>query len=167
VEAAVDYALAQGARSVVLYGYSMGGGTSMRFLQQSDRARVVSGVVLDAPVLDFDALLDFQAGRRNIPGLVVEVGKLFAGWRFDMDWDDMDHLSHVERVGVPILLFHGDDDDRAPMSSSEQLAQERSDIVTFVVASDAGHVRAWNVDPTGYEATVRQFLARVAGVAAR
>jgi pimeloyl-ACP methyl ester carboxylesterase len=164
VEAAVDYALAQGARSVILYGYSMGGGTSMRFLQQSGRAHVVVGVVLDAPVLDFDALLEFQAGRRNIPGFVVSIGKAFAGWRFDMDWDAMDHVSHVDRVDVPILLFHGEDDDRAPIETSERLARERSDIVTFITVPGAGHVRPWNVDPQAYEEQVRRFLARVAGV---
>jgi hypothetical protein len=166
LEAAVDYAVSEGAQSVVLYGFSMGGGTAMRFLQQSNRADVVAAAVLDAPVLDFDALLDFQAEQRNIPGVVVDLGRQFAQWRFDLDYEAMDHMQHLERVDVPILLFHGDDDDRAPIETSERLAKERSDIVTFVVAKGAGHVRAWNLDPDAYEQTVKQFLAGVAGVPA-
>jgi hypothetical protein len=164
LEAAVDYAVSEGARNIVLYGFSMGGGTAMRFLQQSDRAGLVSGAVLDAPVLDFDALLEFQAERRNIPGVVVALGRQFAQWRFDLDFGAMDHMRYLERVHVPILLFHGDQDDRAPIETSERLARERSDIVTFIVAKGAGHVRAWNVDPEAYEQTVKQFLSRVAGL---
>jgi pimeloyl-ACP methyl ester carboxylesterase len=164
VEAAVDYAVSEGAQSVILYGFSMGGGTAMRFLQQSDRAGAVTGAVLDAPVLDFDALLDFQADQRGVPGFVVAIGRQFAGWRFDLDYDAMDHLRNVDRVGVPILLFHGDDDDRAPIETSERLARERGDIVTYIVTKGAGHVRAWNVDPAAYEQAVRRFLAGIAGV---
>ena len=167
LEAAVRYAESEGAESVILYGYSMGGGIAMRFLQQSEEARLVTGVVLDAPVLDFEALLSFQAGRRHVPGFIVSIGKQFAGWRFDIDWEAMNHLDHVERVEVPILLFHGDDDGRAPLGTSERLANERPDIVTFHVVEGAGHVRSWNADPEVYEESVREFISMVAAVPVR
>jgi pimeloyl-ACP methyl ester carboxylesterase len=167
LEAAVTYAEAQGAEAVVLYGYSMGGGIAMRFLQESDRASLVTGVVLDSPVLDFDALVDFQAARRNVPGIVGSLAKQLATWRFGVDWEAMDHMTHLERVSVPILLFHGDEDDRAPIEVSERLARERPDIVTFVIGRGAGHVRNWNIGPDAYEAQVREFLTTVANLAAR
>jgi pimeloyl-ACP methyl ester carboxylesterase len=167
LEAAVEYAEAAGAESVVLYGYSMGGGIVMRFLQDSDRAGIVTAAVLDAPVLDFGALVDFQAERRNIPGIIVGLAKRLSTWRFDVDWNAMDHLEQVDRVHVPILLFHGDEDDRAPIATSERLAEERPDIVTFVVGRGAGHVRNWNIGPEAYEEQVKAFLAKVASLPAR
>jgi dipeptidyl aminopeptidase/acylaminoacyl peptidase len=79
----------------------------------------------------------------------------------------MDHLANVDRVRAPILLFHGDADDRAPIESSERLARERGDIVTYVVARGAGHVQAWNLDPVGYQDRVREFTARASGLTPR
>jgi pimeloyl-ACP methyl ester carboxylesterase len=158
LEAAVEYAQAEGAEAIVLYGYSMGSGIVLRFLEESDRASDVKGAVLDSPVLVFDALVDFQAERRGVPGFVTSLAKQLASWRFGVDWDAMDHLEHIGRVNVPILLFHGDDDDRAPIEVSQRLAAERPDIVTFVVGRGAGHVRNWNIGPTAYEDRVREFL---------
>jgi alpha-beta hydrolase superfamily lysophospholipase len=162
LEAAVDYATAQGARSIVLYGYSMGGGIAVSFLQRSDRNEAVVGAVLDAPVLDFAEVVAFQADRRGIPGFLVPIGKQFTSWRFDFDWDETDHLSRVDRLDVPVVLFHGTEDDQTPIEVSARFAEERADIVTYVVTEGAGHVRSWNVDPAGYEAAVREFLLRVA-----
>lgn len=158
LEAAVAYARDQGAQSVVLYGYSMGGGIIFHFLEESSLTGLVVGAVLDAPVLDFESLVEFQAGRRNIPGPLVSVARQLASWRYDIDWNGMDYLQHVDRVKVPILLFHGDEDDRAPLAVTERLAGERPDIVQFVIGRGAGHVRTWNVDPLAYERAVRNFL---------
>jgi pimeloyl-ACP methyl ester carboxylesterase len=167
LEAAVRYVRAQGAESVVLYGYSMGGGIVTRFLQESDNASVVVGAVLDAPMLDFEALVDFQAGRRHVPGVVGGIAKRLASWRFGVDWSDMDHTTNFARVQIPILLFHGDEDDRAPIQVSQRLAEQRPDIVTLVIGHGAGHVRTWNIGPEAYEARVRDFLASVARVPVR
>jgi pimeloyl-ACP methyl ester carboxylesterase len=158
LEAAVDYAVDEGAGAVILYGYSTGGGIAVSFLERSDRADVVIGAVLDAPLLSFGAVIDYQGERRGIPGFIVAIGKQFATWRFDLDWAEMDHLSHLDRLDVPILLFHGDDDDVVPLETSERLAWQRGDLVRFNVAEGAGHVRSWNVDPEAYEQEVRGFL---------
>jgi pimeloyl-ACP methyl ester carboxylesterase len=163
VEAAVQYALAEGAGSIVLYGYSMGGGIVLRFLEESELAPSVKAVVLDSPALDFGALVDFQAERRHVPRFLTSLAKRFASWRFDVDWGATDHLAHAERVEAPILLFHGDDDDRAPIEVSERLAAERTDIVTLVVGRGAGHVRTWNVGPEAYETRVKGFLTAAIG----
>ena len=162
VEAAVDYATSQGARSIVLYGFSMGGGMSVSFLERSQRTDVIVGAILDSPVLDFAETVAFQAEQRNLPGFLVTIGKQFTSWRFDFDWGETDHLSRIDRVEVPVLLFHGGEDDRAPIEVSDRFAEKRADIVTYVVTEEAGHVRSWNVDPMGYESAVRAFLRSLA-----
>ncbi|HEX5140550.1 MAG TPA: prolyl oligopeptidase family serine peptidase [Dehalococcoidia bacterium] len=165
LEAAVDYASGAGARSVILYGYSMGGGIVAAFLERSDRADIVAGAILDSPVLNFSALLSFQARQQHVPGIIVSIGKQFAARRFDLDWDEMNFMPELDLIHVPILLFHGDDDERAPISTSEQFAAQRPDIVTYVVGKTAGHVRNWNIGPAAYEETVRRFLVeRIQGV---
>jgi pimeloyl-ACP methyl ester carboxylesterase len=166
LEAAVKYAQAEGAGSIILYGYSMGGGVSMRFLQESGSAPAVVGAILDSPVLHFEALVDFHAERRSVPGIVTSLARRLASWRFDVDWGNMDHMAHLDRIHISILLFHGDEDDRAPIEVSERLARERPDIVEFVVGRSAGHVRNWNIGPDAYEAKIREFLANIADVQA-
>jgi hypothetical protein len=55
VEAAASWALARGAKGLVLFGHSMGGGIVVNFLLRSGHAGRVRAAVLDAPMLDFAA----------------------------------------------------------------------------------------------------------------
>jgi len=68
---------------------------------------------------------------------------------------------------LPILLFHGTDDDVVPIQTSEEFASALPDLVTFYPVEGAGHVQAWNVDPRLYERRLREFLAGIPGLARR
>ncbi|MCH7523199.1 MAG: alpha/beta fold hydrolase, partial [Chloroflexi bacterium] len=114
LEAAVDYALQQGAKELVLVGYSMGGAIVTNFLYESPLAERVVGVILEAPMLDFGAVFDREAGERGMPGILTAVSKLIVGFRFDVDWGELNYLKRADELAVPILLFHGDDDPTAP-----------------------------------------------------
>lgn len=166
LEAAVDLATAEGAERVVLFGASMGGGIVAAFLERSDRADVVVGVVLDAPMLDLDATVDHRAAQRELPGIgtlpdvLTSVAEWIAGWRYDLDWAAVDHLP-ADWLEVPALAFHGTADDTVPISSTDELAGGARDLVQAVRVAGAGHVRSWNVDPPGYERRETAFLACV------
>lgn len=161
LEAAARYALDQGADRAVLVGFSMGGGIVLRFLLESDLVNRVAAVVLDAPVLSLEAAVDFAAERRHVPGFLTTVVKWVAAWRFDLDWDDLDHLARSAELSTPILLFHGAEDDRVPVATSRALAEARPDLVTYVETAGAEHVRSWNVDPDSYAAALNAFLRSV------
>ena len=145
----------------VLVGYSMGGGIVTNFLYESRLAKQVKGVILEAPMLDFGAVFDRVAGERGVPGILATVSKLIVGFRFDVDWGELNYLKRADELTVPILLFHGDDDPTAPVTTSDALAEKRPDIVTYVRVAGAGHVRSWNTGPAAYEAAVRGCLERV------
>ena len=115
------------------------------------------GAILDAPVLSFEAVIDYGAAQRGVPSPLTSLGKFIAGFRFNIDWDDRNSLKRVDDLAVQILLFHGDLDKKVPIGTSEALAQARPDLVSFVRDSGATHVRWWNVDPNGYEAAVIPF----------
>lgn len=163
LEAAVRYALDQGAESVIPYGYSMGGGIVMSFLYNSPLAGSVSGVVLDAPMLDLSRVIDQAAAQRNLPGFVTSAARYITEQRFDIEFDDMAYLEDVGQLATPILLFHGDSDDRVPVETSDELAEARPDLVTYERVPGAEHVHAWNMDPERYESAVESFLGFIAG----
>lgn len=162
VHAAVEYALSQqGVNDVVLIGESMGGGIVLKFLYESPLAGSVTGAVLDSPVTDFQALVDLGARERNLPGFVADTVKWVATLRFGVDWDAMDYLEDADRLDLPVLLIHGEDDTRVPIETSDNLAELRPDIVSYSVYPDASHASGWNVDSVRYERELRNFLLRV------
>ncbi|HEX3325222.1 MAG TPA: alpha/beta fold hydrolase, partial [Solirubrobacterales bacterium] len=71
LQAAARYALSHGAHRLVLVGYSMGGAIVAQFMERSPLARRVAGLVLDAPVLDWKATLEFNAEQMGLPGLLA------------------------------------------------------------------------------------------------
>jgi pimeloyl-ACP methyl ester carboxylesterase len=162
LEAAAQYALAQGAGDLIIVGYSMGGAIVTNFLYQSSLVDRVAGVILDSPMLDLGATVDLGGQNRNLPGFLTTVAKIISGFRYNIDWAALDYLSHVEEITVPVLLFHGDADETVPVETSGTLAASRPDLVTYVLFEDTPHVGGWNVDSETYEAAAREFIDRVA-----
>lgn len=161
--AAARYALDHGARRLVLAGYSMGGAIVAQFMERSPLASRVDGLVLDAPVLDWKETLELNATREGWPSIAALPLEWAIGARIDADWDSLDAHRHLEDFQLPILLFHGDDDEVVPISGSEDFAAELPRWVTFYIAPRAGHCESWNVDPKLFERRLRAFLARVLG----
>lgn len=161
VEAGVRYALTHGAHDVILYGWSMGGGTVESFLHRSAYAPRVRAVVLDAPALDWNAVLDLQGRERHLPGVLIAVAQRIVAARLGMsDLAPIDQVRAAGSLTAPTLLFHGDEDTVVPVGSSDAFARARPDIVTYRRVAGADHTQAWNVAPTAYTATLTTFLTR-------
>ncbi|MGD0239968.1 MAG: alpha/beta fold hydrolase [Streptosporangiaceae bacterium] len=165
VEAAVRWSLAQGARSVVLVGQSMGAGVVAAFLKRSSLAPKVARVVLDAPMLDLHATIDYQVDRHllpvigRLPAPLILTAERIVSTRFGVDWPAMSYLDETTWLKVPALVTHGDDDPRVPISTSLRLKELKPSLVTFEVFPGAGHLEAWNTDRSRYTSLVESFLA--------
>lgn len=157
--AAARYALAHGAERLVLIGYSMGGAIVAQFMQRSPLADRVSGLVLDAPALDWEEILSFNATEMGYPSFASLPVRWAIGARIDADWESLDAVQHPEAFQLPILLFHGTEDDVTPISSSDEFAAELPNHVTYFRVPEAGHTEEWNIDPERYERRLRAFLA--------
>ncbi len=169
LEAAVQLALDEGAEGIILYGFSMGGAISVSFMMNSPLAPAVRGMVLDAPALDLEAIVDERAGQTNlplipvrVPEVLTEISKIVTERRYDVDFDEVNYVKRADELpDVPILMMFGDEDGTVPVSVGDEFALRREDIVTYERFAGTGHVRAWNVDPARYEAAVAEFLTRV------
>lgn len=162
LEAAARYALRQDARRLVLIGYSMGGSIVAQFMQGSALAPRVAGLVLDAPALDWEAIFENGAAEMGMPAIATIPLKLAIAARIDVDWDAVDATRHPEDFQLPILLFHGTEDDLTPIEVSEEFAAELPGHVTLYRVPKAAHTQSWNVAPSLYERRLRAFLERPA-----
>jgi uncharacterized protein len=129
--AAARYALAHGARHLILVGYSMGGAIVAQFMERSPLAPRVSGLVLDAPALNWERILEFNATEMGLPGFSALPVEWAIGARIDADWDSLDALQHPDDFQLPILLFHGGEDKVVPISTSDEFAAELPRWVTY------------------------------------
>jgi uncharacterized protein len=163
LESAARWTMTGGARSFVLLGDSMGGAIVAEFIHRSPLATRVRALVLDAPVLDWRAVIDLQADERGLPGLLGTTTEWMVSARIDFDWDAFDQVARARDFKMPILLFHGTEDRTVPISSSDAFARALPELVTYHRVAGAGHVESWNVGPGLYERRVRGFLARVLG----
>jgi alpha-beta hydrolase superfamily lysophospholipase len=172
IEAAMRYAIDHGATELVLMGWSMGGATVLQALTRSPLGEYVKGVVLDSPVVDWIATLDFQVALRRLPAVVRwgvlqlfrnRWGGLFTGLAEPLDLDRLDFVRRARELSVPILILHSDDDGFVPSTASRALAVARPDIVTFVPFEVARHTKLWNYDQDKWENAISDWLDRLGG----
>jgi pimeloyl-ACP methyl ester carboxylesterase len=159
LEAAARYALDHGAHGLVLVGYSMGGAVIAQFMEHSRLAPRAVALVLDAPALDWRRIFEFNATEMGLPASSALPLEWTIGARIDADWDSLDALQHPEDFQLPILLFHGTEDEVVPIEGSDEFAEELPKRVTYYRVASAGHTQSWNVDPRLYEARLTRFLS--------
>jgi dipeptidyl aminopeptidase/acylaminoacyl peptidase len=170
VEAAMAFALDHGAEEIVLMGWSMGGATVLQALTRSPLGVVVTGVVLESPVVDWITALHYQGVARRLPRLVrLAVFDLLTrrwagrltGLADPIDFNRLDFVTRAAELHRPILLLHSDDDGFVPSTASHALAIARPDIVTFEKFITARHTRLWNYDPERWNAVIARWLAQL------
>jgi pimeloyl-ACP methyl ester carboxylesterase len=139
----------------------MGGALVTQFMERSRLARHVAGLVLDAPALSWESILELNATERGLPSFAAVPVEWVVGLRIDVNWNRLDALDHTDDLRLPILLFHGTEDTVVPIETSDELKRKLPRYVTYYRVPGAGHVESWNVDPRLYDARLRAFLARL------
>ncbi len=167
VEAAMLFALDRGAEEIVLMGWSMGGATVLQAATRSRLSSVITGVVLESPVVNWVETLMYQGEGMSLPGPVKSgVLKLISsrwarpltGQAQPIDLARLDFVTRAGELDVPILVLHSDDDGFVPSNGSRELAAARPDLVTFVGFETARHTRLWNFDRNRWESAIAGWL---------
>jgi dienelactone hydrolase len=173
VDAAIGYARRQGARRVLLMGWSMGGAIVLQTEFSSPHRDVIVGLVLESPVADWRTVLRYQSRLLRLPGVVLAFAQQILG----SDWgavltrsgsaiplDGLDAVARAAELRHPVLLLHSDDDGFVPSDASHALAAARPDLVTMETFAVARHTKLWNYDETRWTRAIQDWV-RARGLA--
>lgn len=166
VRDAVHYALAHGARRVILVGWSMGGTIALQLAAEAEFRGIVAGLVLESPVLDWVSTIKANCVRSGLPGWigVLAVPWLdsrlltrFTGLGEPVRLRRFDWMARADEVAVPTLILHGSTDTSAPIEVSARLRDLRPDLVQ-IESFDADHTMTWNSDPERWRTAAASSL---------
>lgn len=169
-EAAIEHALAHGARRIVLMGWSMGGGIVLRTSVRSAHRDAIAALVLDSPAVDWQDILMYHATSLRAPRpmrqmalwmMTSSLGARMVRLHEPLALHEMRAAHYAETLTHPTLLFHALDDAVVPPTPSRELAAQRPDLVRFEPFEGASHTREWNRDPARWERLLARHLREV------
>lgn len=167
VEAAMRYALAHGARRLVLVGWSMGGAIVLQALNRSDVAHRVHRVVLNGPVIDWGNVLAHQADLHLIPRPIEHLARGLLRSRLSrhllriaepVDVAATNWVDRADEVTHRMFIIHSATDETVPYGPSQDLARRRPGLVHTFVWPRARHCQEWNTNPSLWDDLVASFL---------
>nr|WP_228497934.1 alpha/beta hydrolase [Plantibacter sp. VKM Ac-2876] len=161
VIAAIDDAVALGARRVIVCGWSYGAALSLAAARE--RPEVVQGAILISPMLGLSETVLHAAAVAGVPRVLVHsalavlstpVLARSAGVRGAVP---VRALSAGPIDGLPTLAIHSPGDTTIPVELTRAVAR-RSPSFELVEVDAAPHGLEWNVAPEAFEAAVREWL---------
>ena len=166
VRVAARYAIDNGADRVFLFGWSMGGAIALQLVDDPDLGDVITGLILESPILDWRATIMANCARAGIPAWVGSLAvpwlksrrlSRLTGLRSPIDLDRFDWNARAEELATPTLILHGRGDTSSPFVNSSRLWALRPDLVNLE-KFDADHTMSWNADGALWRAAVSTRL---------
>jgi pimeloyl-ACP methyl ester carboxylesterase len=167
VEAAVRYAVGNGAERLVLFGWSLGGSIALRAADLSAHSDRIIGLVLVAPVLDWAETLTSNGSASGLPKAIARAGlsllgsnagRWVTGLKQSIDLSALDWVTRAGDLKKLTLILHGIHDKSTPVAVSKRFAELRPDLVQLVRFDVPGHSLEWNADTEKWESSVTHFL---------
>lgn len=169
VDCAVSYAVARGARRIILSGWSMGGTIALLTAERSAHRDRIVGLVLVGPVTSWRKAISAGAARAGVPaigaGLVMRLlqAPSFArmlGLEEPIDFDALDWVDVPNRVKVPTLVLHSTADLEVPWEISAAFQRANPATVTLISLPEAHHTQEWNASPSIFTKELTSWVSR-------
>ena len=143
----------------------MGGAIAGQYLKRASNTDMVAGLALDAPALDFSAVIKAGGARYRVPlaGYVATAG-LWLSSLMRRDLREAVSLDAIAAFKGPIFVSHGRRDPLVPFSISQRLVAMRPDIAFHSPDADE-HPQSYKADPAGYAEVFRGWIAAVKAAA--
>lgn len=170
VESAVAYAVAHGARRIILSGWSMGGTIALLTAERSAYKDQIAGIVLVGPVTSWRKAITAGAARAGVPavgaGLVLRLLQtpLFAklvGLEEAIAFDALEWADVAGRVTVPTLVLHSKADQEVPWENSAAFQRANPGMVTLITLPEAHHTQEWNASPSAFSSELTGWVSKM------
>lgn len=165
VDAAIAEAVRRGAKRVTLFGWSMGGTACLISATRGPWRRVIDGIVLDSPGIDWHALLRYQATQSRIPrgiaGMslaMLQHGIVRGGEPGGIDFPALNAERFASEIDLPVLVHVSEGDTFVPPDAAIRFARMNPRYVQLRLQQEGEHVKLWNVDPEGWERETLTFV---------
>ena len=169
VESAVAYAVAHGARRIILSGWSMGGTIALLTAERSAYRDRIVGLVLVGPVTSWRKTITAGAARAGVPaigaGLVMSLLQAppFArmlGLNEPINFNALEWVDVPNRVAVPTLVLHSNSDQEVPWEISAAFQRANPDAVTLIPLPEAHHTQEWNASPRTFTNELTSWISK-------
>ena len=167
VDSAVSYAVARGAKRIILSGWSMGGTIALLTAERSAHRDRIVGLVLVGPVTSWGRAITAGAARAGVPApaarmvmglLQVRAFAKMLGLQEPIDFGALDWVDAPNRINVPTLVLHSAADQEVPWEMSAAFHRANPDTVTLVSLPEAHHTQEWNASPPSFTSELTSWV---------
>ena len=142
---------------IILTGISMGAATVMIAAGQELPSQVV-GVLADCGFTSAEDIIRSVIRQMGLPDKIaypfVRLGARLFG-HFDLEATSP--IEAVKNCRLPVIFFHGEDDDYVPCRMSRETCEACGSTKTLCTVPGAGHGLSYLVDPEKYLDALRKF----------
>ena len=169
VDSAVSYAVAHGAKRIILSGWSMGGTMALLTAERSAHRDRIIGLVLVGPVTSWRKAITAGAVRARVPAVGADLvmrllgARAFArmlGLEEPIDFDVLEWVDVANRVDVPTLVLHSTADQEVPWEISAAFQRANPDTVTLISLPEAHHTQEWNASPSTFTNELTSWVSK-------
>src|SRR5688572_7539644 len=146
--------------SVGLLGFSMGGGTSVLAAALEPG---IEALIVDSAFADLGDLIAHEAARKTpFPESVVPIfipgATLLAELLYGIDLDLLKPERAIADLAYPVLVIHGDADERIPVEHGRRIATAATAGSELWLVDGADHVDSSSVEPDEYKRRVVAYF---------
>ena len=159
---AFDYLLHVGVAEehIAVLGVSMGAGASLIALVEEPR---IKALIVDGPYANASELVNREAARRTpLPQWIMPVFnptiKIMGGGIYGVDIGALKPEESARNISNPILVIHGDGDERVPVEHGIRVHQNAHPDSQIWVVSGVEHAAAFEHHPSEYVDIVTEYL---------
>lgn len=143
-----------------LHGESMGAASVLASLEYNPK---IAFAIDDCGYSDLSSLLLHRMKRSHIPfpSFFLPGANLVCKSFYGFSIKDVSPKKAIAKSDVPVLIFHGEDDDYVPTLEGKEIYEAREANTELHIVPGAIHARSYEVNPQAYEEICMGFINKI------